>query len=967
MYSVELLRPLAGRYGCAVRAFRERVGSAGPWTVISSDPTPQPAYMDYDVTNGQGYTYRIRAVDTAGFVSADSPVIPSTGSVVPNDTVPPARPTGVKAVAGPTAGSAVINWLPVLDPDLAGYVIYVSTTSDLGSPMCDPDGTDCSDNPYFVGTGLAEATEYYFTVRSYDTSGNESLSSLQVGARTRSGLIGSPVLTSAIAAVDDNGTPAPTSFTCQFREEDDDVLGVALDWEPAPGTIGGYRVYRADTKDTKYGQPPESVVFTPIATLASSDTSYHDVDLNEFSYSYYVVAFLGFDESLVATPGGEPAILPGGGGWDPATNVRNVVALDSRSEFDTWNETSRKVRVKWSRVVAPEVRGYHVYRRCDWKMCDYSAYLPNMETASCEHSWVRLTSWPIDGDLVFTDETIGGLHGCYDYAVRPVGPNYQEGAITKIVAVDLRPNFENYSAICDGESCHCYQPEVMYHHDTKASLSDIQEEKDRIYGSARGAGVSGVGSPQAPTGLTVSTANKSTAWPAQRGTRYARVDWSPNAEVDIAGYHVEMAGSSSQDGLWERLTKNPVAWWDTHYEVKGLGIKKWNSDEYIGPVDCAHFRVIAVDDFGNESPPGYHDPRPDCADTQTLPAPQSVVASTALVPDDVSQAELDQYDSSCAVRIDWDDVPGATSFDVYRLHLAGSEALYFYRTQSVDAAASCANGQCSYIERGDYDLPSSDPNADCPWRTSFSGLNLGWCDAVSGLEAYYITSSYMDPVSGALVEGPRSKTVFWQCDTSRYPEGYVDLNLPPEVTPGASPLGEPFQTAWNADTTVATPGECLDPPLRPDPVSGVNWARSPDGLRRAYAVTPLLTLGSVDPPYEILDLHVDHLGSTRLITDESGAVATKHDFFPFGEEIAPQNDHENRKFFTGHERDKETGLDYMLARYYSDRTTRFLSVDPSGGSVDQGRPQTWNRYSYAENNPIRLFDPDGAMPLDASV
>jgi uncharacterized protein RhaS with RHS repeats len=47
----------------------------------------------------------------------------------------------------------------------------------------------------------------------------------------------------------------------------------------------------------------------------------------------------------------------------------------------------------------------------------------------------------------------------------------------------------------------------------------------------------------------------------------------------------------------------------------------------------------------------------------------------------------------------------------------------------------------------------------------------------------------------------------------------------------------------------------------------------------------------------------------------------------------------------------------MHARYYSAGLGRFLSVDPVGGSV--GRSQSWNRYSYVLNNPIRALDPNG--------
>ncbi len=63
--------------------------------------------------------------------------------------------------------------------------------------------------------------------------------------------------------------------------------------------------------------------------------------------------------------------------------------------------------------------------------------------------------------------------------------------------------------------------------------------------------------------------------------------------------------------------------------------------------------------------------------------------------------------------------------------------------------------------------------------------------------------------------------------------------------------------------------------------------------------------------------------------------------------------------FTGKERDTESGNDYFGARYNSSAMGRFLSPDPSMGSVALRNPQTWNRYAYALNNPLKFVDPTG--------
>lgn len=46
-----------------------------------------------------------------------------------------------------------------------------------------------------------------------------------------------------------------------------------------------------------------------------------------------------------------------------------------------------------------------------------------------------------------------------------------------------------------------------------------------------------------------------------------------------------------------------------------------------------------------------------------------------------------------------------------------------------------------------------------------------------------------------------------------------------------------------------------------------------------------------------------------------------------------------------------------LAFMVTTAEARFLSVDPKGGQV--GSSQSWNRYTYVQNNPVKLVDPNG--------
>ncbi|MEZ5355751.1 MAG: RHS repeat-associated core domain-containing protein [Bryobacteraceae bacterium] len=71
--------------------------------------------------------------------------------------------------------------------------------------------------------------------------------------------------------------------------------------------------------------------------------------------------------------------------------------------------------------------------------------------------------------------------------------------------------------------------------------------------------------------------------------------------------------------------------------------------------------------------------------------------------------------------------------------------------------------------------------------------------------------------------------------------------------------------------------------------------------------------------------------------------------------------------YTGKERDAETGLDYFGARYMSSAQGRFTSPDPLLSSGRPWDPQSWNRYSYVLNNPLRYTDPLGLYVWDGSL
>ena len=123
--------------------------------------------------------------------------------------------------------------------------------------------------------------------------------------------------------------------------------------------------------------------------------------------------------------------------------------------------------------------------------------------------------------------------------------------------------------------------------------------------------------------------------------------------------------------------------------------------------------------------------------------------------------------------------------------------------------------------------------------------------------------------------------------------------------------------------------------------------------------------------------HQDHLGSSTLLTDQSGGIVEETAYYPFGYERTTASGGratENYKF-NQREHDRETGNLYMQFRYVNPIQARFLSADPVYGYLQFETheelanhlltPQLLNPYSFARNNPIHYSDPSGLQPKPA--
>jgi RHS repeat-associated protein len=104
---------------------------------------------------------------------------------------------------------------------------------------------------------------------------------------------------------------------------------------------------------------------------------------------------------------------------------------------------------------------------------------------------------------------------------------------------------------------------------------------------------------------------------------------------------------------------------------------------------------------------------------------------------------------------------------------------------------------------------------------------------------------------------------------------------------------------------------------------------------------------------------VDGLGSTRLLTDNNGAIVVEYDYDAYGNLTRKVGDADNNYLFAGEQFDDAVDGYYLRARYYDPATGRFNSTDPFEGYNNW--PVTLHDYLYVGNNPVKYLDPSGLV------
>ena len=114
-------------------------------------------------------------------------------------------------------------------------------------------------------------------------------------------------------------------------------------------------------------------------------------------------------------------------------------------------------------------------------------------------------------------------------------------------------------------------------------------------------------------------------------------------------------------------------------------------------------------------------------------------------------------------------------------------------------------------------------------------------------------------------------------------------------------------------------------------------------------------------------MHEDPVTKSKRVTNSSGSIVSTIELDPWG---ADTNRSSTAAFqphkYTSYERDGNASDEAMFRRY-NRYHSRFDQPDPYHGSYDQTNPQSFNRYAYAQNDPVNFADPDGLCSFSVAL
>ncbi|MGN8120019.1 RHS repeat-associated core domain-containing protein, partial [Labrys sp. 22185] len=300
------------------------------------------------------------------------------------------------------------------------------------------------------------------------------------------------------------------------------------------------------------------------------------------------------------------------------------------------------------------------------------------------------------------------------------------------------------------------------------------------------------------------------------------------------------------------------------------------------------------------------------------------------------------YTRAATGRIDGITSPGGASSDAWSYGYDELDQL----TSASNAGNASFNETYSYDDAGNltsktdvgtYTYPAQGPNAVRPHAVGVAGTTFFTYDdngnMLTGHGRTYswdgmnrptqIVSAYMGESPGA------TSSYFYGPDGSRVKK--VTKASPRGCTTAPNPLPTETTTYVFGDERVSYEGSS-DPCVPTTPL----WVKYP---------MPDIKIEGTGATAKSYTLLKDHLGSVRVVADQAGttSIATRYQPFGLAKPITTSTATKEDHGYIG-ERQDETGLLYLNARYYDPHIARFVSPDwwdPTQEGVGT------NRYAYA--------------------
>ncbi|MFI5303712.1 MAG: fibronectin type III domain-containing protein [Nitrospiria bacterium] len=520
------------------------------------------------------YSFCVLALDSSNNRSGPSNSL-TTATLA--DTQAPTTPTSFTAT--PVSETQInLSWAPSIDNvGVAGYQI-----SRIPGPVLIAASTTT-----YSDTGLSAWTNYTYTIRAYDGSGNYSLPSSPVSATTLD--LTKPVW------------PTTTGFQATAASGPLGASQIALNWPQATdnSAVAGYTIWRSSN----------NISFAEVGSqLGAANISFLSTGLQpNMTYYFYIIAFDGAGNNSLPSPTFSATTTSD---TTPPTNPTNLVisSIGDSSLGLSWTASTDNVSVS----------GYKIYRTTSSTCAIGTACWINIGSSPV-NSWtdnvnlVPLT--PYYYYLIAFDSS-GNLSGPSAVAsgttlanttpptvprgiVAIVAPNQTQVNMTWIPSTDISGTVASYSVYRNG---------VLTGTSLSNNFSDVGLQADQTYVytisakdssgnvsalSAPVTAVTDVYPPSIPcSNLAAPCSSQGAPFAIAVSVSEIDISWAPSTDVDLSsgGPGSGIAGYK----IYRSNIVNPIGITTSSSTIFG--------DKGLVPNTSYNYRVSAFDRAGNESP-----------------------------------------------------------------------------------------------------------------------------------------------------------------------------------------------------------------------------------------------------------------------------------------------------------------------------------------------------------------------------